>query len=126
MPLGRIDHETSANIGSFEGKGPTNIVCDRVDIHAEARSIQNNKLERQLEKMQAAFAETAQEFGGEADFSYELSPGFYFEEDDPILTFAFRAIRKINREPHTFHSGGGSDANIFNSHGIPTVNLAIG
>src|SRR5690606_4344707 len=43
MPLGRIDKETTANIGSFEGKGPTNIVCDKVEIMAEARSIREPK-----------------------------------------------------------------------------------
>lgn len=126
MKLGRIDHETSANIGSFEGKGPTNIVCDHVEIHAEARSIDEQKLLDQLSHMKQVLETTAMEFQANAEFSSSMISGFYFEEKDPIVQTAYRAIRKIGRSPQTFHSGGGSDANIFNGNGIPTVNLAVG
>ena len=44
MSLGRIDSETTANIGRFEGGQATNIVCDEVQILAEARSINPDKL----------------------------------------------------------------------------------
>lgn len=50
MPLGRIDEETTANIGRFEGGTQTNIVCDQVDILAEARSLVPEKMEKQTEK----------------------------------------------------------------------------
>ena len=76
MPLGRIDEETSANIGSFEGKGPTNIVCDKVEIAAEARSIREHKLQRQLETMRECFEETARSFGAGVRFESEITPGF--------------------------------------------------
>lgn len=126
MPLGRIDEETSANIGSFEGKGPTNIVCDKVEIAAEARSIREHKLQRQLETMRECFEETARSFGAGVRFESEITPGFLFDEEAPIVQMAFRAIQNIGRTPRSFHSGGGSDANIFNGLGIPTVNLAVG
>lgn len=126
IPLGRIDKETTANIGSFEGRGPTNIVCDRVVIKAEARSIISEKLDQQLELMRQTFIKTAEEFGTTADFDSEITPGFFFDETAPLVKLAMRAIEKIGRTPSTFHSGGGSDANIFNGMGIPTVNLAVG
>lgn len=126
MKLGRIDHETSANIGSFEGIGPTNIVCDKVSIKAEARSINEQKLNTQLQQMEQAFKEAAEQFGASVAFQKELTPGFYFTEQDEVVRLAMRAIEKIGRTPATFHSGGGSDANIFNGFGIPTVNLAVG
>jgi tripeptide aminopeptidase len=126
IPLGRIDKETTANIGSFQGVGPTNIVCDRVDIKAEARSIISEKLDHQLELMRQAFTSTAEEFDTTAEFESEITPGFLFDEDSPLVKLAMRAIEKVGRTPAIFHSGGGSDANIFNGMGIPTVNLAVG
>jgi tripeptide aminopeptidase len=126
MPLGRIDKETTANIGSFEGKGPTNIVCDKVEIMAEARSIREPKLKQQLDTMLRCFEEAAKEFGASVQYETEITPGFLFEDDAEVVQLASRAIEKIGRTPRTFHSGGGSDANIFNGMGIPTVNLAVG
>jgi tripeptide aminopeptidase len=66
MPLGRIDEETTANIGRFEGGTQTNIVADRVDILAEARSLVPEKMEAQVAKMKDAFEKTAHEMGGHA------------------------------------------------------------
>lgn len=65
MPLGRIDEETTANIGRFEGGTQTNIVCDQVDILAEARSLVPEKMEKQTEKMKQAFEAAAAEMGAE-------------------------------------------------------------
>lgn len=126
IPLGRIDHETSANIGSFQGQGPTNIVCDLVTIQAEARSIKEDKLEKQLAAMKEAFESTAAKFGAKVEIHSERTPGFLFDETAPVVKLAKTAIEAIGRTCTTFHSGGGSDANIFNSLGVPTVNLAVG
>lgn len=126
MPLGRVDHETSANIGSFRGTGPTNIVCDYVEIKAEARSIRKEKLDKQLAWMQNAFETTAAEFGAKVTFESEITPGFLFDDSSPVVKLAKEAIESIGRTCTTFHSGGGSDANIFNGMGVPTVNLAVG
>jgi tripeptide aminopeptidase len=127
MPLGRIDHETTANIGRFEGGGETNIVCERVHIAAEARSLIQEKLDRQVETMREAFVNTAEEFGGRADFESKIIyPAYKYDENAPVVKLAMDAVRKIGRTPRTFHSGGGSDANVFNGMGVPTVNLAVG
>ncbi|OEH94526.1 tripeptidase T [Bacillus solimangrovi] len=127
MPLGRIDDETTANIGRFEGGKQTNIVCDRVDILAEARSLVPEKMEVQVAKMKEAFEQTAEQMGGSADVDVEVMyPGFKFKDGDAVVEIAKRAAEKIGRKPELFTSGGGSDANIFNGLGIPTVNLAVG
>ncbi len=127
MPLGRIDSETTANIGRFEGGGATNIVCERVDLEAEARSIVQVKLDQQIEAMRRAFVDTSLEYGGTADFDSEIIyPAYHYDETTPVVKLAMRALEKIGKTPKTFHTGGGSDANIFNGLGIPTVNLAIG
>ncbi|KJD44018.1 tripeptidase T [Paenibacillus terrae] len=127
MKLGRIDKETTANIGSFEGGGATNVVCDFVLIRAEARSIVQEKVNHQIQHMREALETTAREFGAQGEFRSEvIYPAFSFTEHDEIVQVAQRAIQGLGLATPTFHSGGGSDANVFNGLGIPTVNLAVG
>lgn len=127
MPLGRIDKETTANIGSFSGGGATNIVCDRVQLVGEARSIVQEKLEKQLNAMREACESAAAEMGARVEFKSEIFyPAYKLDETAPVVKVAMKAIEKAGRTPRTFHSGGGSDANLFNGMGIPTVNLSVG
>jgi len=127
MPLGRIDEETTANIGRFEGGQATNIVCDRVDILAEARSLVPEKMERQVQKMKEAFEQTANEMGGQAEVEVKVMyPGFKFTSEDLVVQIAQKAAEKIGRTSELLHSGGGSDANIFAGFGIPSVVLSVG
>src|SRR5690606_30371323 len=124
MKLGRIDSETTANIGRFEGGKATNIVCEEVHILAEARSISEDKLAAQTAHMESVFEETARSFGCKAKTEVKLMyPGFHFDETEPVVEIAKRAAAKIGRPSPILVSGGGSDANIINGFGIPTVNL---
>ena len=127
MPLGRIDEETTANIGRFEGGKQTNIVCDYVEILAEARSLVGEKMEAQANKMKEAFESVAKEMGGEAIVNIEVMyPGFKYGHGDHVVEVAKKAAEKIGRTPSLTQSGGGSDANVIAGFGIPTVNLAVG
>ncbi|MBW4081773.1 M20/M25/M40 family metallo-hydrolase [Paenibacillus sp. S150] len=127
MKLGRIDNETTANIGKFAGGGPTNVVCDHVQLDAEARSIVQEKVERQIASMREALETTAREYGAESEFRSEIIyPAFSFNEHDPVVQLAKRAIVSLGLTPRLFPSGGGSDANVFNGLKVPTVNLAVG
>ncbi|CAG7641996.1 M20/M25/M40 family metallo-hydrolase [Paenibacillus allorhizosphaerae] len=129
MPLGRIDNETTANIGRFEGgvEGATNIVVERVKLEGEARSIVNEKMYTQVEKMRQACEEVAEEMGAKAEFKSDvIYPAYMHDETAPVVQLAMKALTEVGCTPRTFHTGGGSDANMFNGMGIPTVNLAIG
>ncbi|RKQ37731.1 M20/M25/M40 family metallo-hydrolase [Oceanobacillus halophilus] len=127
MPLGRIDEETTANIGRFEGGKQTNIVVDHVEILAEARSLVPEKMEAQVAKMKEAFEKTAEEYGGSADVEIKVMyPGFNQKAGDEVVEVAREAAKSIGRESKLLKSGGGSDANIIAGLGIPTVNLAVG
>ncbi|WP_449536871.1 tripeptidase T [Ferdinandcohnia sp. Marseille-Q9671] len=127
MPLGRIDEETTANIGRFEGGTQTNIVCDHVEILAEARSLVTEKMENQVQKMKDAFETVAADMGGRAEVEITVMyPGFKFADGDHVVEVAKRAAAKIGRQSELQQSGGGSDANVIAGHGIPTVNLAVG
>jgi tripeptide aminopeptidase len=127
MNLGRIDAETTANIGMINGGVATNIVPDRVQLQAEARSLVQHKLDAQLEHMKSTFESTAQQAGGHAEVHItHMYPAYGFGDQQPIVDIAMRAARSLGFEPATASSGGGSDANVLNGLGIPTVNMAIG
>lgn len=127
MKLGRIDETTTANIGKFEGGGETNVVTDYVKLYAEARSTSQEKIEAQINNMREAVESACREFGTRGEFHSQIAyPAFHFEEDDEVVQLAKRAAAQLGLSGKTFISGGGSDANVFNGHGIPTVNLAVG
>jgi len=127
MSLGRIDSETTANIGSFSGVGPLNVVCDKVKMEAEARSIVQHKLEAQIAAMKEACESAAADAGTTCEFNADIVYASYMHDDSaPIVQLTARALSTLGLTARTFHSGGGSDANIFNGMGIPTVNLAVG
>lgn len=127
MKLGRLDSDTTANIGRFEGGKATNIVADEAIVLAECRSLDADKVAAQAEHMKACFEQAAAEMGGEAIVEVKnMYPGFRFGEDDLVVRVAQQAARAIGREPKLAQSGGGSDANVIAGYGIPTVNLAVG
>ncbi|MCG3089005.1 M20/M25/M40 family metallo-hydrolase [Sporosarcina cyprini] len=127
MTLGRIDSETTANIGRFEGGQATNIVCDEVHILAEARSIDEEKLKQQTAHMVETFEQTAAAMGGNASTEVKLMyPGFRFTEEAEVVQTAIQAIKNVGRTPELMTSGGGSDGNVFNGAGVPTVTLSVG
>ncbi len=127
MKLGRIDDETTANIGKFHGGEATNIVCDEVHILAEARSINEQKMENQVTHMKETFERVALENNAKAIVeTTRMYPGFSVQPTDRVIQTASRAIHNIGREVTLMKSGGGSDGNIFNGAGVPTVTLSVG
>ena len=127
MPLGRIDEETTANIGCIEGGTSTNVVCEHVYMEAEARSLVKEKMEAQVNTMKTAFEAAANEMGGRADVEVKIMYSeFKFDENAELVQVAARATEKIGRKPSVHHTGGGSDGNIFNGHGVPTTILGVG
>jgi len=127
MKLGRIDEETTANVGVISGGKARNIVPDMVEIKAEARSRNEDKLAAQAEHMIQTFQDAAKELGAdvEIDVKSEYVTYSWKEEDEPIR-IAMRASEAIGIEPALVMGGGGSDANIFNANGIPAVVIGCG
>lgn len=124
MRLGRLDHETTANVGAIHGGSATNIVCPEVVLKAEARSRDPRKLQAQVQHMVETFHEAAADFGGTVDIEVAHQYDAYrHSEDSPVVELAMRAARRTHREPVLKAVGGGSDANVFNARGLPTVVL---
>lgn len=127
MRLGRIDDETTANIGVIQGGEATNVVADRVEVLAEARSRNGASLEAQMNHMISCLQEGADTCKATVEIEtlrhYSM---FRLTEDTPVVRTAMAAARRIGRQPQLHSSGGGSDASIFNERGIPSVVLGIG
>ncbi len=127
MPLGRIDAETTANIGKISGGIATNIVPDRVEIAGEARSLKSKKLAAQTAKMVRAFETAAAKYGASAEIRVTRSYEAYFLPDDhPWIRHLVGVCGRVGVEPILMSSGGGSDANVYNAKGIQCVVTSTG
>ncbi len=132
MPLGRIDHETTCNIGIISGGTATNIVPNRVEIKGEARSHNAPKLEQLTQDIRHALESTIQrhqyDFGAAA-FTWEAKQeyqSFFLKDSEPAVQLALDALRDAGIEARLMVGGGGSDANIINATGLPMVICGTG
>ncbi len=127
MKLGRIDSETTANVGVIKGGTANNVVMDHLDISAEARSISKEKCEAQVKHMVERFEKAAAKHGGQVKIeTTKMYEGFRFGEDTKVVQIASQAIQNIGSPVRFEESGGGSDTNIFNAEGYESANLSIG
>lgn len=127
MKLGQIDDYTTANIGRFEGGSATNIVADKVTLKAEARSHSDKSIESQVQHMKTVFEETAEKYGCTSEVEIIKSyPGFKIHDEATVTQVAKASATALGLKPNTVLAGGGSDGNIINQLGIPTVILGVG
>ncbi len=127
MKLGRLDEESTANIGTIQGGAAVNIVPEVTTFRGEARSHQEPKLTQQSEHMCQMVAEVAARHGATANIDQKRSyNGFALGPDDPVVVRGMAAAQEVGLEPTLHKGGGGSDANIFNERGIPSVIIATG
>jgi tripeptide aminopeptidase len=127
LRLGRIDEETTANVGVIAGGSARNIVPEWCELEAEARSHDARKLADLVQEMldTFAFAASVTECTLETEVS-ETYQGYRFKDTDPIVQLARTALSRCGREFVPTLTGGGADANVFNAKGLPCLNLANG
>lgn len=124
---GRIDAQTTLNVGVISGGKARNIVPDRAEVAIEVRSTDKEKLAREVRAVLAAFEKAAADSGARLTVRQEAPfEAFTIPESHPVVANAFRAARSIGIEPRLKPTGGGMDANIFNSRGLPCVGLGLG
>lgn len=134
LTLGRIDAETTCNIGTIEGGTATNIVPDRVTLQGEVRSHDTGKLNRVTDTILSTFdqviAAAASPDGGVSPaVDWDIHPDFpatHIDADHPVVTLAQRAAANLGRTITPQSTGGGADANIFFDKGIVTGVLGTG
>lgn len=135
LDLGRIDPETTCNIGTIEGGVATNIIPSLVTMHGEVRSHDESKLERLTRRIVAAFQQAVEGYepadasAGRARLESEVETDFFathIPEDHRVVVLARRAAAALDRKLALRTTGGGSDANIFFKQGIITGVLGTG
>ncbi|RJX72963.1 M20/M25/M40 family metallo-hydrolase [Vibrio sinensis] len=127
MNLLRIDEETTANIGIVHGGNATNIVMPELEIIAEARSLNDDKLTAQVNHMIETFEAAAAKHGAEVEIeSTRAYNAFVIADDHPHIETVKTSFSAIGCDPITKATGGGSDANNFNAKGLTTVNISTG
>ena len=136
MSLGRIDHETTANIGVVEGGMAVNIVPNQVILRGEARSHSEEKLDRQTEHMRACLEQAAARHVLELDGKHHTAKVESKIERDydrmvvpdsaPIVKLVHAAAKNLSLEVKTLATGGGCDANVLNQKGLVVANLSTG
>ena len=127
MPLGRIDAETVANVGTVEGGQAENIVPPQACLVAQARSLDEQLLETQVAAMKAAIYDATAAFGGTVDVeSTRFGHAYQLADDNPAVVRSDAAIRAAGLKPEHVPTGGGSDAHEFNAKGIASACLGVG
>lgn len=127
MKLGRLDAETTANIGSISGGRATNVVAETTMVTGECRSLDPARVETVRDAMDHAMHVAASEAGGSVLVMWHKEyDGFRFAEDDPALRFVIEACDSAGLTPRTFATGGGSDGNVFAARGTPTFVMSCG
>jgi tripeptide aminopeptidase len=125
--LGRVDEETSANVGVITGGTARNVVPEWCSFTAELRSHNESKAIELVREMleSAAFAASLAECEVESEVRPSF-PGYRFRENDAPVQLAATALERGGFAPSYALSGGGADANVFNARGLECVNLANG
>ena len=136
MKLGRVDAETTANLGRIQGGLATNIVPTRVVVDGETRSLSVAKLEAQTEHMRQRFEDAAARHAvrledGEHRARVEVKVDRQYERLDvadtaKVVTLVAGAAEGLGKSFRTRATGGGSDANVYTTRGIEIANLACG
>ncbi|HHO48297.1 MAG TPA: M20/M25/M40 family metallo-hydrolase [Desulfobacteraceae bacterium] len=135
-PHGRVDDLSTINFGTIQGGKAINIVADQVVIRGEIRSHAADRLESLTGQVRDIFARTVSDWRdpkgearGRPDLTFTVEPDFpvmKLSGNDPVIRHIDRAARSIGLDLQYAIAGGGSDANIFNSHGLQTAIIATG
>lgn len=136
MKLGRIDDETTANIGVIRGGEATNIITNLVTLRGEARSLDDAKLDAQtahvikcLEDAAAKYEVTVDGVTTKARVEAHVTREYHamdVSDDSRVVKLVKAAAARMGLDVKTLASGGGCDANIFNKRGIECANLGTG
>jgi tripeptide aminopeptidase len=127
MRLGRLDEETTANVGIVAGGTSRNVVPELCRVEAEARSHDEGKLADLIQEMldTLSYAASVSDCTVEAEVR-EVYRGYSFAADDLPVRIARAALERCGHAVSLTRTGGGADANVFNAAGLPCLNLANG
>jgi tripeptide aminopeptidase len=136
MKLGRLDPDSTANIGTVNSGRATNIVADKLVATAEARSHSQETLDAQTRHMSQCFEEAVRRFTKSVD-DKTVAPVFRAQVkrefnamniplDSLAYRLAFEAGRALGMDMQPMSIGGGTNANVYNEKGLPAVVIGCG
>jgi tripeptide aminopeptidase len=127
LRLGRLDDETTANVGIVAGGTSRNVVPELCRIEAEARSHDEAKLSELVQEMldTLSYAASVSDCSVETEVR-EVYRGYAFAPDDLPVRLARTALESCGYAVNLTRTGGGADANVFNAAGLPCLNVANG
>jgi tripeptide aminopeptidase len=127
MKLGRLDEETTANVGVISGGTASNVVAGHCRIDAEARSLDDQRASNTIGAMVDACTWAASEHQCDVDVDVrEVFRGYRLASSIESVKVARAALERCAIEPRETATGGGSDANALNAAGFECVLLANG
>jgi tripeptide aminopeptidase len=127
MEIGRIDEQTTANVGEIKGGTNANVVAERCKVVLETRSLDDARAGEMVSAMVDACTEAASDLECDLETSVErLFRGYKLPRTAPVVEVAAEALRRTGIEPVYINTGGGSDANALIVADLPVVNVANG
>jgi tripeptide aminopeptidase len=127
MPLGRIDDETTANVGRIDGGTAANVVAERCHMELETRSLDDDRAGDMVGKLVDLIAEAASDAECDVETSVQRQFRAYkLARSAPVVEAASAALRRVGIEPVYRSTGGGSDAHALGAAGLPVLNVANG
>jgi tripeptide aminopeptidase len=127
MPLGRLDAETTANVGTIHGGTAINVIPERCRLEGEVRSVDHDRAEALATEMIDHLQDAADAAECDLDITIErMIEGYRTRPRATEVVVAEQALRACGYEPQHILTGGASDANAFRAAGFPCINLADG
>lgn len=127
MNCGRIDNETTLNIGKIEGGDAANIVPDQVTVKAEIRSHSREKLEYQANHMKECCEIATKKYNTNFEFKCDLEfPTLSLDTKSYVYQLCINAFEEEGIDPRPLIIGGGSDANILSGEGYNCAIISVG
>lgn len=127
MEWGRLDAETSANVGVIEGGQAMNVVPDRVKLVGEFRSFDPARVQALIERWRTVCEQAARAGEGSAEVNFSQTfEAVRLPEDAPIVRAAVAGLKTVGVEARLERTGGGSDANAFALKGIQCLVFPTG
>jgi len=127
MRLGRVDEQTTANIGRIEGGTVTNIVAERCRLTMECRSLDWDRLQEQAAHMRHCLEEAASESGAKVRLQETVNYHPYSVSPESLAMRQFLAVcASLGLNPQLIRLGGGSDMNVLARAGLEGMVLSCG
>lgn len=127
FPVGRIDAETVANFGLIRGGEATNVVPAHIHLDGELRTFKADKGASRIKQLESVLARVTEKYGGGYELRHaEHFQGFSIADDHPLARYLAERMQRVGLKARPRVYSGGSDANVFNARGVPSINLGVG